>query len=203
MANIRYFLTIFLVTVMAFNVSAHNVIGGVYAIGATIEGEIGFSNGDMAPKGTEVIVFDNLGNELGRVKTDADGLFSFEAQKYIEHFFYANLSSGHVVEMSLPADQLPASLAGSAPRAKSVKQPEDLALDNKGNLDQVQLQSLIEASVAKQIKPLRQELAAYKAKAGFQDIIGGIGYIFGLCGLGIWWRQRQKDKQDKADASVS
>jgi hypothetical protein len=33
-----------------------------------------------------------------------------------------------------------------------------------------------------------------------QDILGGIGYIFGLCGLGIWWRQRQKEKQEKANA---
>ncbi|SBS33308.1 hypothetical protein MAQ5080_02545 [Marinomonas aquimarina] len=202
MANVRYFLAI-IMTTLALNAGAHNVIGGVYAIGSTIEGEIGFSNGDMAPEGTEVIVFDHLGNELGRVKTDADGLFAFDASKRVEHFFYANLSSGHVVEMSLPADQLPASLAGDDAQAGSVKQSEYAASTNTDSIDQTQLKSMIEAAVAKQVKPLRQELTAYKEKAGLQDVIGGIGYIFGLCGLGIWWRQRQKDKQDKSDAAIS
>lgn len=183
-----------------FMANAHNVLGGVYAIGSTIEGEIGFSNGDMAPKGTEIIVFDGLGNELGRVETDADGLFSFEATKRVDHFFYGNLSSGHVVDMTLPADQLPETLAGG-----EVGASQDLVSTTASGstLDKTELETMIETAVAKQVKPLRQELAAYKEKAGLQDILGGIGYIFGVCGLGIWWRQRQKDQQSKTNASVS
>lgn len=202
MASVKYLL-VYLVLCLPFSANAHNVLGGVYAIGSTIEGEIGFSNGDMAPEGTEVIVFDNLGNELGRVKTDEHGLFAFEASKRVEHFFYANLSSGHVVEMSLPADQLPASLAGEDAQTGSMQQAEYKASINTESVNQAQLQSMIEEAVAKQVKPLRQELAAYKEKAELQDILGGIGYIFGLCGFGVWWRQRQKDRQSKTHASVS
>lgn len=183
-------------------VQAHNVISGVYAIGSTIEGEIGFSNGDMAAEGTEVIVFDSLGNELGRVKTDAEGLFAFEAKKRIDHFFYANMSSGHVMEEMLPADQLPESLSGDVISAENSdsKQASKSTLMSTSGMDQAKLEAMIEKAVAKQVKPLRQELMQYQAKAGMQDILGGIGYIFGLCGLGIWWRQRQKEKQDKASA---
>ncbi|WP_415897801.1 hypothetical protein ACMXYX_05130 [Neptuniibacter sp. QD72_48] len=180
---------------------AHNVVGGVYAIGNTIEGEVGFSNGDMAQEGTEIVVSDAAGNELGKTVTDADGLFVFRAQQRIDHHFFANLSAGHVLEISLPADELPDSLPGGnvvmSVSGNSGETPQF-------NGDQAALQAMIEKAVAKQVKPLRQELAAYKEKAGLQDVMGGIGYIFGLCGLGIWWRQRQKEKQqEKEHASVS
>ena len=179
---------------------AHNVIGGVYAIGNTIEGEVGFSNGDMAAEGTEVTVTDAAGNELAKVFTDAEGLFAFEASQRIEHHFFANLSSGHVLELTLPADELPETLPGGAVVGTAKVKP--VSANYSG--DQAALQAMIEKAVAKQVKPLRQELAAYKEKAGLQDIVGGIGYIFGLCGVGIWWRERQKEKQrEKDNASVS
>jgi len=192
---------LFLLMIMPGLSHAHNVVGGVYAIGNTIEGEVGFSNGDMAQEGTEIIVSDAAGNELGKTVTDADGLFVYTAQQRIDHHFFANLSAGHVLEISLPADELPDSLPGGNVAMS--------AMGNSGetpqfNGDQAALQAMIEKAVAKQVKPLRQELAAYKEKAGLQDVIGGIGYIFGLCGLGIWWRQRQKEKQqEKEHASVS
>lgn len=179
---------------------AHNIVGGVYAIGDTIEGEVGFSNGDMAQEGTVIKVSDSAGNELGKVETDADGLFVFTAQQRIDHHFFADLSAGHVLEVILPADELPDTLPGGNVVANTSK----IVVNPQFNSDQVALQAMIEKAVAKQVTPLRKELAAYKEKAGLQDVIGGIGYIFGLCGLGIWWRQRQKEKlQDRENASVS
>ncbi|WP_286239431.1 hypothetical protein [Neptuniibacter halophilus] len=180
-------------TLLSLGAAAHNVVGGVYAIGSTIEGEVGFSNGDMAAEGTQIIVSDSRGNELGRVLTDADGLFSFEASQRIEHHFYADLSSGHVLQVNLPADELPDSLPGGPVSSGPVAQSEVAAF----NGDQAALQAMIEKAVAKQVKPLRKELAAYKEKASLQDMIGGIGYIFGLCGIGIWWRQRQQSKAER------
>lgn len=186
---------------------AHNVVGGVYAIGNVIEGEVGFSNGDMAAEGTEVVISDASGSELARVVTDGEGLFTFEATQRIDHHFRANMSSGHVLELTLSAAELPESLpAEFSPNAKvdSSSVAQITVTPFKG--DQAQLQLMIEKAVAKQVKPLRQELAALKEKAGLQDIIGGIGYIFGLCGLGIWMRQRHRDKQtqqDRDNASVS
>lgn len=180
-------------------VYAHNVVGGVYAIGDQIEGEIGFSNGDMAAEGTEIKVSDTQGNLLGTVATDSEGLFVFTAQQRIDHQFFANLSSGHVLELVLPADELPESLPGGNAVSNADMAQTSTPVNFSG--DQVALQQMIEKAVAKQVKPLRKELAEYKEKASLQDVIGGIGYIFGLCGIGIWWRQRQLDKlgADKQD----
>lgn len=57
-----------------------------------------------------------------------------------------------------------------------------------------ELQNLIETAVARQIKPLREELAAYKEQAKFRDLLGGLGYLLGLAGLGAWLSQRRKNK---------
>ncbi|WP_370280223.1 hypothetical protein [Pontibacterium sp.] len=183
---------------MSVPVFAHNVVGGVYAIGNTIEGEVGFSNGDMAKAGIVVQVRDATGNVIGESVIEDEGMFVFDATKRIDHYFHADLSAGHVLELVLPADELPATLpGGSAPVTKASVTTSSVSMSG---VDQVALEQMIEKAVAKQVKPLRKELAAYKEKASLQDVLGGIGYIFGLVGLGIWLRQR---KQEKNRASVS
>lgn len=184
--------SILLLLLFALPVSAHNVIGGVYAIGSTIEGEAGFSNGDMASPGTPVIVTDKAGNVLLELATDSEGFFSMQAQSRIDHLFKLEMGSGHVLELELPAGELPESLAGATANTHLAK--KKITPTETAQYDQAALQGMIEKAVAKQVKPLRKELRAFQEKAGFQDMIGGIGYIFGLCGIGIWWRQRKLSK---------
>ncbi|MBN3561704.1 hypothetical protein [Aliamphritea spongicola] len=187
---------ILLAMLFALPASAHNVVGGVYAIGSTIEGEAGFSNGDMAQAGTKVLVTDPAGNVLMETETDEEGFFTFEATTRVDHLFRMEMGSGHVLEMVLSADELPSSLAAgavttAAPAAKA-------AGGTAVQYDEAAMQGMIEKAVAKQVKPLRKELRAYQEKAGLQDILGGIGYIFGLCGIGMWWRQRKQAQAAKA-----
>lgn len=173
---------------------AHNVLGGVYAIGTDIEGEIGFSNGDMAA-GKTVVVSDPAGKEIVRVATDDKGFFVFTAVQRVDHHFFADLGSGHVFETVLKAEELPDTL-GDIVKLETNTSP--LSSPTDGKLVGSELQALIEKSVAKQVKPLRQELNAYKEKASFQDVLGGIGYIFGLCGIGIWLNQRKQQSSQAA-----
>lgn len=182
-----------LLTTPAF---AHNIIGGVYAIGDLIEGEVGFSDGEMAPAGVTVTVTDAQGNPLGQTVTEEEGLFSFQAQRKIDHHFVIDLGAGHVLETQLPAGELPDSLpGGDQPPAQGTSTPAGNGNVTLSGTDAAALQLLIERAVSKQVVPLRKELQAYKEKAGLQDILGGIGYIFGLCGIGMWLRQRQQQKQ--------
>ena len=177
-------------------VLAHNVVGGVYALGSLIEGEAGFSNGDMAKAGTPVQIRDSAGTLIAETITDEEGLFSFQATKRMDHHFHLDLSAGHVLDLVLPADELPENLStGSTNVAQSVVSSVDKTFSrDSAQLDTEGLQQMIEKAVAKQVKPLRKELSAYKEKASLQDVLGGLGYIFGLCGIGIWIRQRKQDK---------
>jgi nickel transport protein len=38
---------------------------------------------------------------------------------------------------------------------------------------------------------LREELIAAQDAYRLQDILGGVGYIFGVAGLALWWRARR------------
>ena len=178
--------------ILSLPAAAHNVVGGVYAIGTEIEGEAGFSNGDTAKPGLKVEVLDGNGTLLGTTMTEEEGFFRFQAQRRIEHHFRIEMGSGHLLEVSLPADELPESLPGGD--AVTVTVAPTLKLES--GVDQQALQAAIEKAVARQIAPLRKELNAYKEKAGLQDILGGIGYIFGLCGLVIMLRNRKQGKAD-------
>ncbi len=185
-----------LLALLAAPAFAHNIVGGVYAIGDLIEGEVGFSNGDMAHAGLVVIITDAQGNKLGETVVEDEGLFSYQAQQRIDHHFTIDLGAGHVMNTMLPADELPDSLPGGDQQpAKATSTPAGNGNVALSGADAAALQQMIERSVSKQIVPLRKELQAYKEKAGLQDILGGIGYIFGLCGVGMWLRQRKQQKQ--------
>ena len=175
--------------------AAHNVVGGVYATGFEIEGEAGFSNGSMANAGTIVKITDQAGIPLGEVLTDDEGFFTFTAKKRITHVFKINMGAGHQLTMQLPAEELPESL--SADLQMSHQLITSRSVNNETPVIANQTTSLmLEKAIAKQIKPLRQEIQSLKEKSGLRDILGGIGYIFGLLGLVAFLRERKlKAKQ--------
>ncbi|TEW56539.1 cobalt ABC transporter permease [Psychromonas sp. RZ22] len=186
---------VFACSLFSFNAFAHNVVGGVYANGFEIEGEAGFSNGSMARAGTIVKVSDQSGTPLGEVKTDADGLFTFTAKKRITHVFKVNMGAGHLLTMQLPAEELPDDF-GHVEATTNEETANEVVSISKSNLNEVALSSqitplMLEKAIAKEIIPLRKEIQALKEKSGLRDILGGIGYIFGLLGLVVFLRERK------------
>jgi len=173
---------------------AHNVVGGVYASGTEIEGEIGYSNGAMAKAGSVVQVFDEANNALGEVLIDDDGYFVFNATQRITHLFRANLGAGHSITLRLPYEELSEQLA-----APDVQPQANLNVDNAQAATQTFDAIALDKAIAKQIKPLRREIQALREKSGLRDIIGGIGYIFGLLGAIALLRERRlKTQANKA-----
>lgn len=172
---------------------AHNVISSVFPSGSAIEGEVGFSNGEMA---TELLieVFDDAGNKLGETQTDADGFFLFTPQQPITHVFRGDLGAGHVAEVTLDGAEV-ALILGVAP-AQTTAPAQDAASvvavgpASEGLSDQARAE--LASMLRSELRPLRQELTAYKNKSDFQSILGGIGYIFGLFGLGFYLAARRQ-----------
>ena len=170
---------------------AHKVIASVYAAGDVIEGEIGFSNGDVA-SGKVVEVFDPSGTKLGEIITDADGYFVFKPVKAVVHVFRSNLSAGHVAKAELAVADLPLGLRGKAEGAGPVWSavPGEKPATGAGTAE-------IAAMIRAEIKPLRREIAAYKERNDLQTILGGIGYILGLAGIGFYIAARRRLKEER------
>lgn len=181
---------------------AHNVVSGVYADGMVIEGEIGYSNGEMAEAGTVVKVYDENGDLLSELVLNESGAFVYEATTATKHTFKANLSLGHVAEMVVEANEINPPMGYVAP-ADSVAKTTDSkkVVDGVVSITVEQIDSIVRSAVAQQIRPLQKELRAYKEKVMFRDITGGLGFIFGLFGVAAWMASR-RNKGDK-NATVS
>lgn len=179
---------------------AHNVVAAVYVAGATIEGEVGFSSGDMAA-GAKVDVFTVDGEPLGTVVTDADGYFVFEATRRVDHVLRINLGAGHVAELEVAAADLPASLPGAdgpgGGAVASTVSSSSSSLSPTARVTATQppaadLQRIIQEAVAAQVRPLRKQLRDYENKVRLRDVLGGLGYILGLTGLGLYLLARRR-----------
>lgn len=172
---------------------AHKVIASVYASGDQIEGEIGFSNGDMAVN-AKVEVTDDQGNTLGEATTDDQGVFTFMPIKAVPHLFRADLGAGHVAEARMEVADLPPRLhqgtVATATPAATMAQPSG---SRPAVLDDGQTEVVAEM-IRREIKPLRHEIAAYKEKNDLQTILGGIGYIVGVFGIGFYLSARRRLK---------
>lgn len=180
---------------------AHKVIASVFSSGSAIEGEVGFSNGDMAAD-TLVEVFDGNGNRLGETRTDADGFFSYTPTSRVVHVFKANLGAGHVAEVRMGPEDLPGIAAAAEAGEEASTTPVQRA-DDRGDAEAADVSALSAALLAenrelvremihKEVTPLRREIAAYKEKNDLQSILGGMGYIAGLFGVFFYVAARRK-----------
>lgn len=171
---------------------AHKVISSVFPSGDAIEGEVGFSNGDMAVD-LQIDVFDEAGEKLGEARTDADGFFIYTPTKPVTHIFRGDLGAGHVAEMTMPADEV-ADIMGVAAEATPTVAPT-------ADTSATGLSQDAEAEIAKmlrrELRPLRQEITALKNETNLQSILGGIGYIVGLFGFGFYIAARRQIGEQK------
>ncbi|WP_346895102.1 cobalt ABC transporter permease [uncultured Roseibium sp.] len=202
---LKVLVSIFVVAALGQPAWAHKVIASVYASGDMIEGEIGFSNGDMA-KDTTVEVFDENGTKIGEAQTDDDGFFTYKPTAKVVHVFRANLGAGHVAEIRMEVDELPDAISGSetadsgAMTAQAAGGGSAAASEPAGTPAPVGIsddvlkenREAFRKMLHKEVNPLRREIAAYKEKNNLQTILGGIGYIVGLFGIGFYIAARRR-----------
>lgn len=171
--------------------AAHRLALFAAATGAEISGKAYFAGGSPA-RGIEVRVAGPDGATLATVTTDDGGNFAYTATKRVDHVLTADSGDGHVAEFTIGADELPHSLPGgpespTKPTASAAPAQTAPATAPPKDLDE-----RIEKAVARQLHPLRQQLAAFEDQIRLRDVIGGIGYIVGVAGLLAWVAARRK-----------
>ncbi len=174
--------------------NAHNMIFDVYVEGNQIEGEVGYSNGDPAVN-IPVTVTDNDGHVLEKLMTDGEGIFVYDVKKKIDLHFEVNAGAGHVAKKSVKAEELGSQSAlANDESISAASEPAPAQKNDHIGVHSAQLEEMISKAVAREVKPLRKQLLQYENAVRFRDILGGLGYILGLTGLGLWIstrRQRQ------------
>lgn len=162
---------------------AHQLHLFAFAEGSRVEGSVYFAGGIPATAARLEVRGQN-GDTLPAPTVDAEGRFRFDIRRRQDYRLSADTGDGHRAQWTLPASELAADLppaAGVAPTASP--RPEAATAE-------LTLEARIERAVARQVRPLREQLIGYEERVRLHDILGGLGYILGLTGVALWWRRR-------------
>lgn len=189
--------------------SAHKLNMFAYAEGNEIFVEGYFADGKKA-KNSAVTVFDASNSELLSGTSDGEGQFSFAIPQQSDMRITINAGMGHQTEYTLLKDELrdDPEVTDSNSAASPITATTGIAAINSGittqtdegpltptiaaNIDPTTLRNEVERAVGKAIKPLMRELSAMRAEKSFADIVGGIGFIFGLLGIAMYFKARKQ-----------
>lgn len=146
--------------------------------------------------GGAVEVFDPAGRKLVEGKTDEQGAFSFKVPQRSDLKIILNATMGHRTEFTLNAEEIPEGVANT------VKEPEKHetvpGIPVEMNADLKDLEDVIKKSMEEKLKPIERKLAKLQEDRGpgFTEVIGGIGYIFGLMGIVLYLKNRRSGERN-------
>ena len=183
----RYFATFLVLILSASPVWAHKFKVFAFAEGNTIEGEAYFVGAGKA-SGAEITLFQN-GQPVSLVLSDADGVFQFQQLTPADYWIKADAGQGHVAKYRVSAEEMGVTEQPAPAAETSGKEASPTtAVNNQG------LAAIVESSVAHQLRPLREQIEQLKEERRLQDILGGVGYIFGLAGLASLLLSRKRQQ---------
>jgi len=200
---IAFFLfTVFYLTMTTPWALAHKVLLTAYFEGDTIFVEGGFSDGTPC-KNAKVEVFDPSDKKLLEGKTNEDGEFFFKPPQKTDLKLVLNAGMGHRGEYTVPADELQGVIIGNqATTTEAIpastaetRKPQQMS-EATAQIDLKEMESIVDRVVQKRLRPLTQLIAKSQRKTGFSptEIFGGLGYIFGLMGVAMYFRYRKGGK---------
>jgi nickel transport protein len=184
---------------LALPAQAHKLKVFAQADGSLIEGRAYFVGGVKA-RGAVIHIKTPAGELLAEVTADADGHFSYRADRAVDLVIEADSGDGHLASWPIKAQALAPAFANPAPHTpvdqarahQTLATPTGAGDEASSTSHAASSLSIaeLELAVARQIAPLREELAAERDARRLQDILGGLGYICGLFGLAFWWKGR-------------
>ncbi|MBL0716566.1 MAG: hypothetical protein JJV89_00815 [Desulfosarcina sp.] len=198
--------TMLLLIVFCFSstVFAHKVMVFAWVDGDTIHTRSKFSGGKKAIN-SDILVYDTDNKLLLQGKTDQQGEFSFPIPARTDLRIVLNASMGHKAEWVILADEITTVPASAPAESKLVN---DEAVDgnfvhNASDLQQVstsltkeEIRDIIEKELDRKLAPVIKMLEdSYTKGPEIKDIIGGLGYIFGLAGVAFYFANRKKYKK--------
>jgi nickel transport protein len=188
---------------------AHKVTIFAWVEGDTVYTQSKFSGGKKA-KNSTVVVYDKEGNQLLEGKTNDKGEFSFKVPKKTTLKVALKASMGHLAEWTIPEEEITevadspinrttgANVEVSTQQAPSLTEEKaagDHSVAPVVGLSRAEIQALIDGSLDRKLAPILTMLSeAVDSGPKMSEVIGGIGYIFGLVGVGLYFTARNKRK---------
>ena len=183
---------------------AHRVNIFAWLEGDDIMVECGFNRSSPVKNGL-ITIFDlTNGKELLQGHTDGNGRFSFPVPLAARagHGLRIQIAAGegHQNDWIMDASEFsgagaptamaeatppPATAAPSAPAAAALAQPGPSVTPDE-------VRAIVNAALDAKLGPIRRDLATQvNAAPSLRDVIGGIGWILGLAGIGLYFKGRR------------
>ena len=192
--NTRFSFIILLLTAIILIVSnvpalAHKVMIFAWVEGDTVFTESKFSGGKKVMN-APLVIFDKDGKKLLEGKTDNKGEFSFKIPKVTDLRIVLNAAMGHKAEWTVPETEIRE--AGNIVEKISASEtsgPIPLGLSKE------EVRKIVEDSLDKKLRPIVRMMTESKnTRPSLTEIFGGIGYIFGLMGVALYFISRGKKR---------
>lgn len=172
--------------------AAHLLKVFAWAEGDEIRGYAYTAGGGRAA-GARITVLGPDGTTLATLQPDGGGEFHYVTTAPGPHRIMADTGDGHRASWTVGATEPGAAQGGTAvPPGGDAGVPDDSKAT--ATLSDDRLAALVERAVARQVGPLRAELQAHADRARLGDVVGGIGFIFGIAGLVLWWHNRRRGR---------
>ena len=123
---------------------------------------------------------DATGRVAATLTADDQGAFTWPAPDAAGYTVVAESADGH--RATFPIASGSAALPPAVPHG-------DRAL---GELDAQALEALVAKAVASQVRPLREQLQQAESRRRLIDIVAGLGYIFGIMGVILFFRAARR-----------
>lgn len=182
---------------------AHKIRTFAYESGGQIITETVFNSGRPA-KGAIIKVMTTTDDLVLSGKTDDNGNFSFAIpekaqEQQLDLNIIADAGEGHQGSWLLnAADYLPDVTVGNGPASDSIQQTATVP-DNRQPDDPkicMELEQRLETLIVREISPIKRQLAEQQTqKTSLGDILSGLGYIFGIAGIILYYQSRKTRSQ--------
>ena len=191
-SSIVLFFASILIISTALPASAHRAIIFAWVEGDSVFTESKFSGGRRAIN-AEVLVLDREGKQLLEGRTNDKGEFSFKIPKLTDLRIVVTAGTGHQGEWTIPESEIRE--AGAVLEKKRTDEPsQPVAL----GLGKEEIKGLIDDSLDRKLRPIVRMMTESQSKGpSVNEIVGGIGYIFGLMGVALYFKSRGKKRRSE------
>ena len=182
---------------------AHRVLVFAYAEGDTIHTESKFVPDTPVRQGKIEVMDKKTGKVLLTGQTDDQGKFSFKipaaaAAQKLDLEIVVEAAMGHRGAWLLKAANYLSGATSGPAAAPAAPTPVSAAAKaapgtTTANVDQQALEAALNKVLMRQLAPINEKLTDLTIhRTSLPDVLGGIGYILGLCGLGAYFLSKRK-----------
>jgi len=163
---------------------------------AWVEGDMvfveGYFPGGRKAQNSLVEVFNKAGAKLLEGKTDERGEFSFTVPEKTDLKIVLTASMGHKNDFIIPASDFGGSASPLAIKP-SQEVAESATISTAPNVDLDRLEAMLDKALDRKLEPvIRLVRDSRRGGPAITEIIGGVGYIFGLFGVALYFNKRRK-----------